>query len=233
MASERGHSAAAGEILRTGRECTRRSVGLVVLSFLIGSVAVAAGAEPGVGDGSAVTVTTSPAAGESAGLGGGERGQALRASLSLPDLPDSAATSRTDIHRSRPAIDGQFDGKTIFTLHAAFHLAQEELRATDSCRALFTRLGADGLAILDGIVYSQNEVVEARRKCGQGIAAFTQVRGNQVRLCPFFATLGTSGGATVLIHEALHSAGLTERPPDPSAMTALEITRMVAKNCGR
>jgi hypothetical protein len=37
--------------------------------------------------------------------------------------------------------------------------------------------------------------------------------------------------ATILIHEALHHAGMSEAPFDPQAPTAREITRMVKRSC--
>ena len=36
-----------------------------------------------------------------------------------------------------------------------------------------------------------------------------------------------------LIHEALHHAGLTEKPKDPEAMSAREIDNMVEDACGK
>ena len=36
-----------------------------------------------------------------------------------------------------------------------------------------------------------------------------------------------------LLHEALHHAGLTEKPADPDGMTAREIDGMVNNVCGR
>jgi hypothetical protein len=36
-----------------------------------------------------------------------------------------------------------------------------------------------------------------------------------------------------LIHEALHHAGLTEKPMDPGGMSAREIDGMVNRACGR
>jgi hypothetical protein len=38
--------------------------------------------------------------------------------------------------------------------------------------------------------------------------------------------------AAVLIHEALHYAGLSEQPRDPQGMHARDIDRMVKKACG-
>jgi hypothetical protein len=34
-----------------------------------------------------------------------------------------------------------------------------------------------------------------------------------------------------LIHEALHSAGMSEQPHDPDALSSFQINRLVRKNC--
>lgn len=45
-------------------------------------------------------------------------------------------------------------------------------------------------------------------------------------------TLDTSHAAATLIHEALHYAGLTERPSDPRGLSTNEINRVVRTQCG-
>jgi hypothetical protein len=42
---------------------------------------------------------------------------------------------------------------------------------------------------------------------------------------------GLTPAARFALHEALHFAALPENPPDPSAMTAAEIQRMVEQSC--
>ena len=51
-------------------------------------------------------------------------------------------------------------------------------------------------------------------------------------LCPTFAFLKRTEAATVLIHEALHYAGLPEQPSDPHALSPLAISSIVAGHCG-
>lgn len=58
------------------------------------------------------------------------------------------------------------------------------------------------------------------------------VGSRRVTLCPEFATLSTTAAARILIHEALHSAGLGEWPAYPHALMSEEINRMVAGKCG-
>jgi hypothetical protein len=63
--------------------------------------------------------------------------------------------------------------------------------------------------------------------------AWTFVNDTTVNVCSSFKALGASAGAVILIHEELHSLGLTEKPQYPDAlMTSDEITQWVMKYCG-
>ncbi|MCG6947754.1 MAG: hypothetical protein LJE93_02410 [Acidobacteria bacterium] len=44
--------------------------------------------------------------------------------------------------------------------------------------------------------------------------------------------LSDEQAAMVIIHEALHHAGLSEYPKDPDAMTSRAINGMVSEKCG-
>jgi hypothetical protein len=65
-----------------------------------------------------------------------------------------------------------------------------------------------------------------RRAC-----AVTAVGKRPVKLCRHFAQLSDSHAAMIVIHEALHLAGLTEYPHDPDAMSGVAINRMVTEAC--
>ena len=71
-----------------------------------------------------------------------------------------------------------------------------------------------------------------RSFCRGGVSAVTVVECPQVRLCKRFASLGTVHAAATLIHEALHFAGMSEKPLDPQGLEPREIDRMVKKACG-
>jgi hypothetical protein len=47
-----------------------------------------------------------------------------------------------------------------------------------------------------------------------------------------FLKLGRHYGAVVLIHEALHVAGLGQHPHHPGAQTPQQIDRVVKESCG-
>ena len=52
-----------------------------------------------------------------------------------------------------------------------------------------------------------------------------------VRICPAFASLKAHEAGIILIHEALHTAGMTERPSDPRALTSVQLTKLVERRC--
>lgn len=110
-------------------------------------------------------------------------------------------------------------------------LAQERLRESVPCRTLFVNLGADGEATLRRDRYGAGDLDAERHRCPRGAAAITAVRSFEVRLCPAFSLLSTTEAAVILIHEALHSAGMKEMPPDPDALTARAINALVRSNC--
>lgn len=127
------------------------------------------------------------------------------------------------------------------TLEAGLELAVERLREVGTCRDLFTRLGSDGLDMLNTSLYLQ--VDSYRREihvCGRNAAvnswgakhlAHTSAGAAATWLCRHFARVSAETAAIAVIHEALHHAGLTEWPVDRTAMTSVEITKMVRKEC--
>jgi hypothetical protein len=67
----------------------------------------------------------------------------------------------------------------------------------------------------------------------KGSVAYTFVGGGApIWLCREFSRLTDKGAAMIIIHEALHHAGLTEWPKDPKGMRSGRINRMVTKRCG-
>jgi hypothetical protein len=118
-------------------------------------------------------------------------------------------------------------------LRFAFRLAQERIRDRRACAALFTRLGADGLQLLTRARFAPEVIEKDRRACAKGVGARTEVSGREIRLCPAFATVSPREAALLLIHEVLHHAGLSERPPDPNGLTPQDINDLVAASCGR
>jgi hypothetical protein len=131
-----------------------------------------------------------------------------------------------------PLLRGGLEPRIVRRLRLAHELAVERVQSVPSCRALFDRLGADGTIYLARTLYFPASESQLAGACGRGAIALT-VRGNpQTRLCPVFESLQTEWAAVAVIHEALHFAGLGERPVDPNGMSSMEINRMVKASCG-
>ncbi len=136
-----------------------------------------------------------------------------------------------------PRITTALHLKVRTKLSLALAIATSRLHAHAACRALFAEFGADGLRELASTLYHAASESQERRYCIRrpGIrtqaAAFTTVAGTQTCLCRNFSTLSINEAAVILIHEALHHAGLNEKPPDPNALTPPEINRLVKSSC--
>ncbi|HVN74749.1 MAG TPA: hypothetical protein VMT19_00415 [Thermoanaerobaculaceae bacterium] len=153
----------------------------------------------------------------------------------------AGATPRGDTARSRqpgpgpapvplarvPQVIGDLEGALQRALRSGYALAARRLHETPRCAALFRSLGADGVAELARSRYRS----AWSELCMHGVAALTPVGQPTVQLCPGFGALDPRRAARTLIHEALHAAGLRERPPDPTAPSAEEINRLVEQGC--
>jgi hypothetical protein len=116
-------------------------------------------------------------------------------------------------------------------IEAAFAVAVARVRDDPECRALFTRLGSDGVEMLQTTLYFEMpNSFDGVAICKRGDAA-TMVGSASTFVCRGFQRLGNERAVVVLIHEALHHAGLPEYPLDPEAMTSARITWMVEKSC--
>ena len=114
----------------------------------------------------------------------------------------------------------------------AFVVALERVREVPECRELFTNLGADGETALSMVVFLPVGRAEARDGVCRGSSAYTLVGGGPIWVCRDFSRLSDTQAAMVIVHEALHHAGLNEYPKDPDAMTSKQINGMVMKHCG-
>ena len=133
---------------------------------------------------------------------------------------------------SIPRISGALYPRIHNKLQQAYPVAVEHLRENPECRDLFAQLGADGLEKLSTTSYRQSTMAMERSICRGGVSAVTVVECPQVRLCKRFASLATVPAAATLIHEALHFAGMSEKPLDPNGLDPHQIDRMVKKACG-
>jgi len=140
-----------------------------------------------------------------------------------------------------PWIHPEMPKRVRATLEAGFELAVHRVREVESCGDLFNRLGANGLETLStGLYFPVDSYRREVEVCGRNSAtssegaenlAYTTVGGAPTWICRHFARVSTETAAVAVIHEALHHAGLTERPHDRMAMSSIEITRMVKRAC--
>jgi hypothetical protein len=113
----------------------------------------------------------------------------------------------------------------------AYRGAIKRLEKDEACRALFDDLILDGLQALGRSRYQSPGSAPERAYCARGVAAYTAVGRSRVVVCEHFRTLHRRTKAAILIHEALHTAGMSEAPHDPGGKTSGEITEMVEEAC--
>ena len=98
---------------------------------------------------------------------------------------------------------------------------------------MFTGLGADAVDTITEIYFTPIGIYGARANVCNGTVAYTLVGGGPATwLCHEFSRLTDKQAAKIIIHEALHHAGLGEWPRDPDAMRSTAINAMVKKRCG-
>jgi hypothetical protein len=120
------------------------------------------------------------------------------------------------------------------SVEVAYEIAAQRVQEVESCSRLFAELGADAVQILGGSYYwPVISYRDAKQLCDGRNAAFTLVGSPMVFVCDEFERLSYQDAATIIIHEALHTAGLKERPQyrGIGVKTSREISSMVAKNC--
>jgi hypothetical protein len=118
-----------------------------------------------------------------------------------------------------------------FRLNRGFALAVERLERVPECRGLFGALGADGLDLLAGAAFELPVGSEQNRLCRRAVA-FTRPGSGRIVVCPVrLQAMPRRQVAAILLHEALHLAGLGEWPHDPDAPTSEEITAVVRRRC--
>jgi hypothetical protein len=129
-----------------------------------------------------------------------------------------------------PRVSGALPSVLRLRLHNGFALATRQVDEVPACRALLAALDPDAETKLATTLYYG---APQQSPCTHTMAAFTVVRSPATWLCPTFERLMADEAAVILIHEALHHAGLRERPPTPDAMTSEQINAMVRASCQR
>lgn len=160
---------------------------------------------------------------------------ARRGARFVPELGES----RQPFSIPRPVpLPAPFTPRTAQDLHPreyqaltrSYALAVETVKASPACQALFAELGADGGSVLAKAFFLRAKP-EHSTICTNGVVAFTHVRDHRCWICPRFGGLSTSAGAMILIHEALHMAGMPEDPEPNGLQSSFGINRLVHRTC--
>jgi hypothetical protein len=170
---------------------------------------------------------------------GAERGRGDRSASEAAQSTSTVAKAKAPAKSSRarkaarrsPKIESRVPRPVYQRLVVGYTTAMQRVRSLESCNGLFAQLGADGAEVLSTTVYSGPQTDFESEVCGRS-TAFTAVGRPDTRLCPGFGDLKSDDAAVVLIHEALHHAGLEEAPGHEGALTAVEIDEIVVKHCG-
>jgi hypothetical protein len=133
---------------------------------------------------------------------------------------------------NKPTLHGSFSASVIDVLSEGFILALDRVRHAPACRTLFENFAVSGNERLISTFYSPPRAELTHTSCDEGALAFTHVGSPVTHLCQQFGTLSPEEAAVVLIHEALHFAGMPEAPSTEGAMTSHEISVLVHGVCG-
>jgi hypothetical protein len=157
-----------------------------------------------------------------------------------------AGLSETSVHRSfrrcvaddwvpPHALEGvRFSDRVPCALRTsvieALETAVAALRREPECRALFDELGRDGLELLSVTRFVAADARAEVTICSHAVA-FTMIGAQWTGVCRSFAHITNLDAATVLLHEALHHAGVGEWPHDRTADRSRQITAEVGRRC--
>jgi hypothetical protein len=113
-------------------------------------------------------------------------------------------------------------------LERAFALATRQLETVPACRELFAELGSNGFERLAATRYYPASPHLELKTCRRAVAA-TRVGSPATSVCRRFDAISDSRAAMVVLHEALHFAGLEEG--GPGEMSSNDINEMVRSAC--
>ena len=155
------------------------------------------------------------------------------------DIVKASAVATTAVSGERtvseetttPWIHPKFSSEAREKLQTAVRIAAERIEEVEECGALFAGLGADGKETLAKTLYFPVSAHNRKDGICRTAAAYTNVGAKSTFVCEEFSWLSDERAAMFVVHEALHHAGLTEKPLDRRAMTSLEINGMVGKKC--
>jgi len=140
-------------------------------------------------------------------------------------------TETVQLRIPEPQIGPGMASNDQFVLSVAFRTAVKRIHEHKSCQELFLGLNLDGIRALSLSHYHLALSDSDQELCRRGAKAVTGIGRAQTRICTTFSRLSRNAKAAILIHEALHTAGLAEAPQSPDAQTSVEITHRVKAAC--
>ena len=120
-------------------------------------------------------------------------------------------------------------------VEVAFEIAAQRAQEVEACAELFSEFWADATETLGNALYWPiRSYRDVKERCGRRNLAFTQVGSRLTFICPDFERVSDLRAAQIIIHEALHNAGLKEKPQyaGVGVKSPAAIDSMVAKACG-
>jgi hypothetical protein len=144
-------------------------------------------------------------------------------------VPDSSVQPAR-LMRTRPWIHGTMSSEVIDKLEAAIDLANDRVARLPSCAALFTDLGADASETLESVLYLPAPPESEASACRHAMA-HTFVGDSRTWVCRSITEISNSQAAMLIIHDALHHAGLSERGRDRRSKTSTDINELVSVRC--
>jgi len=150
----------------------------------------------------------------------------------VPETACPGTSAGVVLDSIKPRIGVEMPDNNREQIDVSFRIALERVREVPECGGMFTELGADGVDTLGrAIFYPIGRHALGTDVC-RGRVASTIVGGGPIWLCRGFSALSDNRAAMIIIHEALHHAGLTEWPRDRKGMTSAAINDMVMTRCG-
>jgi hypothetical protein len=145
-------------------------------------------------------------------------------------LPRGVPVSTASTEMAAPWIHPLMPAPVRDKIKTAFAIAVARVTAVPECADLFSRLGADAMETLKTGLYFPASLPKETSICRRSMAQ-TYVGGAPTWICRRISSYSDEHVALVVIHEALHHAGLTEKPQDRNAMSSGEINTMVRREC--
>lgn len=146
-------------------------------------------------------------------------------------VPGAFAVSSIDQPALGPNLRSGLTRPLIKNLQLAYPVAVVRAASRPACQRVFESLQADPVKLLSRTLYYPAPKGVAAPACRLGANAYTAVGSSVTFICPSFGSLPTEQAAFVLIHEALHYAGMSEKPQDEHAPTSAEINDLVKVSC--